>query len=65
MTLLERYIFQAAATAFLAVLSALTGVVWITQALREFDLLTSKGQSILIFLSVTGLTIPSLIMLVA
>ncbi|MBV8563883.1 MAG: LPS export ABC transporter permease LptF [Methylobacteriaceae bacterium] len=64
-TLLERYIFQAAATAFLAVLSALTGVVWITQALREFDLLTSKGQSILIFLSVTGLTIPSLIMLVA
>ncbi|MBV9247383.1 MAG: LPS export ABC transporter permease LptF, partial [Methylobacteriaceae bacterium] len=47
-TLLERYIFQAAATAFLAVLSALTGVVWITQALREFDLLTSKGQSILI-----------------
>jgi lipopolysaccharide export system permease protein len=65
MILLERYIFRAATTAFLATLGTLTAVVWVTQALRSVDLMTSKGQSILIFLALTSLTIPSLIMLVA
>lgn len=65
MALVERYIFGSTTTVFLGTLGALTGVIWITQALRSFDLLTSKGQSFWIFLSVTGLTIPSLIMLIA
>jgi lipopolysaccharide export system permease protein len=65
MTLAERYIFRIALVAFLASLTALTAVIWMTQALREFDLLTTKGQSVLIFLTVTGLTIPSLVMLIA
>jgi hypothetical protein len=37
MTRIERYIFRTAALAFLAGLFALTAVVWITQALRQFD----------------------------
>lgn len=61
MTLLERYILKIAFTAFGACLVALTGVIWITQALRELDLLTGKGQTILIFLTVTGLSLPALI----
>lgn len=65
MTRIERYIFRTASLAFLAGLLALTAVVWITQALRQFDLLTSKGQTILVFLTMTGLTIPSLVAIIA
>jgi len=65
MTRIERYIFRTAALAFLSGLFALTAVVWVTQALRQFDLLTSKGQTILVFLTMTGLTIPSLIAIIA
>ena len=65
MTRIERYIFRTAALAFLAGLFALTAVVWVTQALRQFDLLTSKGQTIVVFLTMTGLTIPSLVAIIA
>jgi lipopolysaccharide export system permease protein len=65
MKLLERYIFSGAAQAFLATLGGLTGVIWVTQALRDFDLLTTKGQSLIIFFSITGLAIPSLIGFIA
>lgn len=61
MTLLERYILKIAFTAFAACLIALTGVIWITQALRELDLLTGKGQTLFIFFTVTGLSLPALI----
>ena len=46
-------------------LVVLTGVIWITQALRQIDLLTSKGQTILIFLLMTGLALPSLVAVIA
>ena len=65
MTRIERYIFRTATLAFLAGLFALTAVVWVTQALRQFDLLTSKGQTVLVFLTMTGLTIPSLVAIIA
>jgi lipopolysaccharide export system permease protein len=65
MTRIERYIFQTAMLAFLAGLFSLTAVIWVTQALRQFDLLTSKGQTILVFFTMTGLTIPSLIAIIA
>jgi lipopolysaccharide export system permease protein len=61
MTLLERYILRNAFSAFVACLIALTGVIWITQALRELDLLTGKGQTLFIFLTVTSLSLPALI----
>src|SRR3954464_6885836 len=65
MTLLERYILKIAFNAFVACLVALTGVIWITQALRELDLLTGKGQTILMFFTVTGLSLPTLITIIA
>lgn len=65
MSLIERYVFRLALGAFLASLGGLTGVIWVTQVLRDFDLLTTKGQSLLIFLSATGLVVPSLVMVIA
>ena len=62
---IERYVFRTAATAFLAGLIALTGLVWVTQALRQIDLITNKGQSLLVFLTITGLTVPSLVAIIA
>ncbi len=65
MNLLERYIFRTATGAFLVILLALTGVIWVTQALREMDLVTGKGQTLLIFLRVTILSLPSLVMFIS
>ncbi len=65
MTLIARYIFRTTAGAFLAALFGLTGVIWITQALREVDLLTTKGQTLWIFFGITGLGIPILLMIIA
>ncbi len=65
MSRIERYVFRTAATAFLAGLIALTGLVWVTQALRQIDLLTGKGQSLLVFFAITGLTLPSLVAIIA
>lgn len=65
MSLIERYILRIAATACVACLLGLTGVIWITQALRELDLLTGKGQTLTIFLIVTALSLPALITVIA
>ncbi|MDB5570356.1 MAG: permease [Hyphomicrobiales bacterium] len=65
MGILERYIFRTGLLAFVASLFVLTAIVWVSQALREVDLMTGKGQTILLFLSVTGLTIPSLVTIIA
>jgi lipopolysaccharide export system permease protein len=60
MQLLERYLFRMAATAFLVSLTTLTGIIWVTGALKEISLLTAKGQTILVFLTITGLSLPFL-----
>jgi lipopolysaccharide export system permease protein len=62
---IERYLFRTATTTFLSGLVVLTGVVWVTQALRQIDLITSKGQTILIFLMMTGLALPSMVAIIA
>ena len=65
MRLVERYIFRTGLGAFLAMVVALTAIIWITQALRQFDLLTTKGQTLVLFLTLTGLIIPSLVTIIA
>lgn len=65
MSLVERYIFRMAGFAFLAALGGLTGVIWVTQAMKDFDLLTTKGQSLVIYLFATTLVLPSLVMVIA
>jgi lipopolysaccharide export system permease protein len=65
MTLLERYIFRIAGGAFLICLLALTGIIWLSSALKEMDLISGKGQTLLVFLKVTLLTLPALVMVIA
>src|SRR5689334_534530 len=62
---IDRYIFRTTLTAFAMVLVSLTGVIWITQALRGIDLMTSQGQTILTFLGITSLVIPALVLVIA
>lgn len=65
MILVERYIFKTVCAAFLAICLALTAVIWVTQALRELDLITGQGQSILVFLFFNLLSLPTLFAIVA
>lgn len=65
MTLIERYIFRNVITGFISCLLALTMVIWITEALKQMDLLTGKGQTVWIFFTVTALSLPALITVIA
>jgi len=59
------YIFRTTLGAFLIVLVSLTAVIWVTQALRDIDIMTSQGQTILVFVGITGLIIPLLVLVIA
>jgi len=65
MNSIERYVFRATLGAFVLVLVPLTAAIWMTQALRDLDLITSQGQSILTFIGITSLVIPSLVLVLA
>jgi len=65
MRLIQLYIFRRVTTGFVAVMVVLTAVVWTTQALRQLDVVTSKGQTIGLFLELTLLAIPFLMLLTA
>ncbi len=62
---IDKYIFRTTLASFALVLISLTGVIWITQALRGIDLMTSQGQTIVTFLGLTSLVIPALILIIA
>src|SRR3984893_11252948 len=60
-----RYIFRTTFGALLLVLVSVTALMWITQALRDIDLMTNQGQDILTFVGLTALIIPLLVMIIA
>src|ERR1700720_4794880 len=60
-----RYMFRATLGAFLITLVSLTVVIWFTQAMRDFDLITSQRQTLLVFIGITGMIIPLLVMMIA
>ena len=62
---INRYIFRTTFVAFAIVLVSLTAVIWVTQALRDFDLMTSQGQTVLVFIGITGLIVPLLVLVIA
>lgn len=62
---IDRYIFRTTLASFALILVSLTGVIWITQALRGIDLMTSQGQTIVTFLGITSLVIPALVLIIA
>jgi lipopolysaccharide export system permease protein len=65
MASIDRYIFRTTFGAFLLVLVSLTAFVWVTHALREIDLMTNQGQTILVFIGITGLLVPLLVLVIA
>jgi lipopolysaccharide export system permease protein len=65
MTTFERYVLRRLTAAFALTLAALAGVVWATQALRQLDLVTSKGQTIVQFVGMTLLAMPFLLLAIA
>ena len=65
MKLIENYIFKRMFNAFLLTLVTLSTTVWMTQALRAFDLVTGQGQSIGTFFRITVLLLPGLATIVS
>lgn len=65
MKTIELYILRRIAGTFLFAFGALIGVVWATQALRQLDLVTAKGQTIVQFLGMTVLALPFLSLIIA
>src|SRR5215468_5951610 len=61
----DRYIFRTTFGAFLLVLISLTTVIWLTHALREIDLMTNQKQTVFVFLGITGLLVPMLVLVIA
>jgi len=62
---LSWYIFRNTMVAFLITLISLTVVIWFTQAMRDFDLITSQRQTIFVFAGITSMIIPLLVMMLA
>ncbi|HML14375.1 MAG TPA: LPS export ABC transporter permease LptF [Xanthobacteraceae bacterium] len=62
---IDRYIFRTSFGAFVLILVSLTAVIWVTQALRDIDLITGQGQTVLVFVGLTGLIIPLLMLIIA
>jgi lipopolysaccharide export system permease protein len=60
-----RYMFRTTMGAFVLTCVSLTVVMWFTQAIREFDLITSQRQTVFVFVGITGLLIPLLVMMIA
>jgi len=60
-----RYMFRTTMGAFAITCVSLTIVMWFTQAIREFDLITSQRQTVFVFIGITGLLIPLLVMMIA
>ncbi len=63
--IIARYIFRQTASALVMILVSLTLIVWLTLLLREIKLLTSEGQTFVLFLKITALALPNLIVTVA
>src|ERR1700742_5277859 len=59
------YMFRAIMGAFLITLVSLTVVIWFTQAMRDFDLITSQRQTMFVFVGITGMIVPLLVMMIA
>jgi lipopolysaccharide export system permease protein len=59
------YIFRTTFGAFLIILFSLTSVIWLTHALRDIDIMTNQGQTVLVFMGITGLIIPQLVLIIA
>ncbi|MBA4274203.1 MAG: LPS export ABC transporter permease LptF [Alphaproteobacteria bacterium] len=58
------YLMQHLAWPTLVITASLTGIIWLTQALRFIDFMLSRGLSAGDFMYLTGLMVPSLLLIV-
>lgn len=65
MNRIQIYIFGRALKAFVLTLAVLVGVIWLTQALEQLDLMTNKGQTFTLFLQITWLVLPKFLSFIA
>ena len=65
MSLIGRYIFRQILFAFLLTLVTLVVLLWLSQALKQVSLVMAQGQTLLLFLKVTALALPALIVVIA
>src|SRR3569623_1038912 len=62
---IDRYICRTMLASFFIVLLTITALFWVIQALRYIELVTNRGQAVLVFVAITSLIIPFLITTVA
>lgn len=60
-TCLDRYVFRQLAFALIAVTGGLTALIWLIQSLRFIELVVNHGLSLVVFLELTGLLVPSFV----
>jgi lipopolysaccharide export system permease protein len=65
MSIFSRYVFRQAGGALLLILLSLSGIVWISLALRELNVVTSMGQSAFTLLKMTTLGLPNFMAIIA
>src|SRR5690349_12039968 len=59
----ERYVFSHLLWPTVLVTVSLTGIIWLTQVLRFLDFILNRGLSLGDFLYLTGLMLPSLLLI--
>src|ERR1700749_5185425 len=60
-TRFDIYIFRQVLVALIAATGGLTALIWLTQSLRFVELVVNRGLSLVVFMRLTGLLIPSFI----
>jgi lipopolysaccharide export system permease protein len=65
MSIFSRYVFRQAGGALLLILLSLSGIVWISLALRELNVVTSMGQSAFTLFKMTTLGLPNFMAIIA
>jgi lipopolysaccharide export system permease protein len=64
MKLIERYIFRRIVSSTVLTFLALGAMLWLSQALTQFDLVTANGQALTTFVQVSALLVPVLVAIV-
>lgn len=59
LVVLTRYIFWQSAVPFMLATAVLTGIIWLTQALKMLDLLITQGQTLGTFFELSLMALPS------
>ena len=60
----NKYIIKHLVHSLLLITFSLTSIVWLTQALRFVEFIVNQGVSITIFLHLTALLVPSLLLMI-